>query len=227
MKRTANMATMPGREKVLERTLQSLVNQFDVVRVFTNPGVVDPPAYFHNVEYWATGEDLTDNGKFFMLDYIETPELYFTVDDDIVYPVDYAERMTEAIRKYHCVVTIHGRRLKGPDLNYYRGHHHVHCAHRHDKHQWVDVPGSGVAAWDTRMWHPRNLANSNYKRMSDVVLGHAAAMDNRKVLAISKRAGWVQPQVVKTSIWSDDSRKPNLDQIKLCNEIWHEKQKLK
>lgn len=222
------MATMPGREDVLEKTLYSLVDQFDVVRVYCN-NMTTPPVDvdFDNVE-WIFGEhDLTDNGKFYALDHITQPEWFATVDDDIIYPADYADRMFDAVKKYHCIVTIHGRRLLGLDLNYYRGHKHVHCAHRHDKHQWVDIPGSGVMCMDTRYFHPRWLAHHELGRMSDVLVGHAAAMSGRRILAIAKRDQWVKPQHVPVSIWSEESRKPNLEQIKLCNEIWHEKTKSK
>jgi hypothetical protein len=90
MKTSANIATHAPRLESLRKTVDSLLPQVDVVRIYFNE--CDPPE-------WATQNDkihpvsghvnLTDNGKFYFLDHTEPDEIYFTCDDDIIYPPDY------------------------------------------------------------------------------------------------------------------------------------------
>jgi hypothetical protein len=221
MRTSINIATMPGREEQLFRTLHSLIDQADVIRVYCN-NMKKPPMFTApklNIE-WIMGEhDLTDNGKFYALDHIIEPEFYLTCDDDIQYPPDYVSEMVKAVRSYHAIVTIHGRRLLGYGLNYYRGHQFHHCAHETKTAQILDVCGTGVTAFDTRYFHPRWLAHDPIGRMSDILFSLEAIKQKRRIVLIPKAEGWIKPQHVETSIFSTEVKTKQTKQIELCDKI--------
>lgn len=226
MIRSANIATMPSRLGHLEKVLQSIHKQFDIIRIYGNKFLAPPIELiqkYPNVHWIHDGADLTDNGKFYGLDILTKPEYYFTLDDDIIYPPDYADVMVDNIGKYHAIVTIHGRILMGENLNYYKGHEFHHCTAENPDAFYLDVCGTGVTAFDTRYFKPEHLDQSEYKRMSDVVFSHAAAMQGRHIVCIEKPANWVKPLPVNDSIYSSEKNTKQEFQIKLCNEIWQRK----
>jgi len=220
MKITANIATMKGREANLYQTLESILPQFDKVRIVFNG--------FDKLPSWAMDEriepifpkdDLTDNGKFYSLD-PKRKEYYFTLDDDIIYPADYVERTIEAIEKYGCIVSYHGRILNPKETTYYRGKHQFyHCARGEHKNLRLDVCGTGVTAFRTDYFCPKGLHNHEYKRMSDLVFSLEAAKQGKVIGLINKPSGWIKPQEVKQSIYQSEVKTSQVKQIELMNEI--------
>ena len=90
---TANLATIKSRRYTLQGVIDSLKDQVDTVRVYANdyvPEVKDAEVY--------TGEDYTDNSKFYWLP--KSEGIYLSCDDDLIYPPDYVETILEGMRKY-------------------------------------------------------------------------------------------------------------------------------
>lgn len=213
---------MPGRESQLAKTIESIRDQFDVVRVWCN-GMEEIPGSlmgWSNVHASTGPDNLTDNGKFDSLDSIDSPEYYFTLDDDIIYPPNYVSETIKAIKAFNCIVTYHGRKLSKGAASYYRGHEFHHCAHGSTRAYVLDVCGTGVTAFDTRYFHPKGLANSEHKRMSDVIFSLEAAKANRRIVCAKRPEGWIKPQHVETSIYKDEVKTPQEKQIRLCQEIF-------
>lgn len=191
MKTTANIATFPSRENELKKMLASIRGQFDITRLYFNNISKRPDWIPDWVDVYCgdnNNGDLTDNGKFFFLSPGED-EYYFTLDDDIAYPLTYATDMVEAIDLHNCIVTHHGRRLDGLGLDYYRGHKVFMCLRAVDRTQVIDVAGTGVTAFDTRYFNPHNLWCSGNQKMSDVIFSHEAAQQSKiiKVLQHSDK----------------------------------------
>ena len=78
---TANLATIKARGLELMKVVDSLVDQVDLVRIYANDY---EPKIDHPKVQVTTGEDMTDNGKFFWLP--ESKGIYLSCDDDIIYP---------------------------------------------------------------------------------------------------------------------------------------------
>lgn len=174
---TANMATYSGRKTVVRKAIDSIRGQVDVVRVYVND--YTPPKYHDNVEYYS-GKDLTDRGKFYAIG----EEIAFTVDDDILYPPDYVKRTLKAMDKYPTsVVTYHGRKLKGKGLNYYFGHKTFHFLRSVDGDYLIDIPGTGVCAFNTKYFKP-DILQYDEDCMADVLLGLEAAKQGRTVICL-------------------------------------------
>ena len=104
MKVVVGMATMPGREQLVIKAVESLKPQCDHIHVYDNG---------------KEEVDLTDNGKFRFLELYTEPVYYFSCDDDFIYPKDYVSRSIKAIERRKSIITYHGRKLVGKNKNYY------------------------------------------------------------------------------------------------------------
>jgi len=167
LKITANIATYKPRidSGSLEQTIDSLIKQVDRIFIYVNSGEIPKDKWIkkYNTDCIMTisgGDDLTDNGKFYRLekDFSKDPEYFFTCDDDLIYPPDYVSKTIEAIEKYGCIITHHGRQLQGTFLDYYTMHKTFRCLNDVHSAEIVDVCGTGVTAFRTDYFHPKGLA---------------------------------------------------------------------
>lgn len=131
-KKIFNMATFPAREKALKDCIDSIINQADEIHVYLNEYDHVPDFLNHekitaymgttyNHPVYGPCGDLGDVGKF-----IDTPNqkgYIFTVDDKLVYPADYAEKMIETVEQYKrkAVVSCHGRIFPNRAVRSYYG----------------------------------------------------------------------------------------------------------
>ena len=200
---TANLATIKSRRYTLQGVIDSLKNQVDTVRVYANdyvPEVKDAEVY--------TGEDYTDNSKFYWLP--QSEGIYLSCDDDLIYPPDYVETILEGIRKYPgCWITFHGRKLLGYGLDYYRGHLVYRCLGDVAGDYELDVPGTGVSAFNTKDFK-FDMREWEYKRMSDIMAGQEIAKRKKKIICLSHKAGWIKHLENKSTIYHEEIGK--LDQ---------------
>lgn len=217
MKITANIATMPSRLNELKQTLDSLEGQFDEIRIYLNE-FTNIPKWLKNDYTIATGDNLTDNGKFYFLQFTQD-EYYFTLDDDIIYPPTYARDMVAKIKEHKTIVTQHGRILIQKDVSYYAGHEFFHCANDQYEEKLIDVPGTGVTAFDTRYFKPTEIFNSVNKCMSDIVFGLEAKKSGKKIMILPHKVGYIRPLLVEDSIYKKH-RNNELVQINLANQIF-------
>lgn len=156
---TANFATHKARRRTIDKAVASIINQVDIVRVYYNDYTPDKRGW---VQY--TGKDLTDKGKFYG---IEKGEIAFTCDDDILYPPDYVDYTLDNF--VSPVVTYHGRKLRGKGLNYYRDHESFHFLLPLSENTIVDVPGTGVMAFDTTEIMP-DILSYKQDKMCDLLM---------------------------------------------------------
>lgn len=110
---TVSMATYPMREKMLPDAVNSLVHQCDNLMLYLNNYRVPPDFLLnhpqaHKIWYILdTGSRRRASAKFH---WSHEPGYHLTVDDDIIYPPDYASRMIACIEKYNrrAVIGVHG-----------------------------------------------------------------------------------------------------------------------
>ena len=206
MRIVVGIATTGLRKESLKKTIESLEHQVDDIWVYDN-----------SIE----DEDLTDNGKFFFLHGYSEPIYYFSCDDDIIYPPDYVSKTIEAIEEHKCIVSYHGRILRGLDRSYYRGHSSFACLHNYPQTVQIDVAGTGVTAFRTDYFNPTEIYKSEYKRMSDLVFSLEAAKQGKKIMHIGHQAKWINytPQPTGTTIYETENKNES-QQIELANKIW-------
>lgn len=202
---TANLATIKSRRYTLQGVIDSLKDQVDTVRVYANdyvPEVRDAEVY--------TGEDYTDNSKFYWLP--ESEGIYLSCDDDLIYPPDYVETILEGMRKYPgCWITFHGRKLLGYGLDYYRGHLVYRCLGDVAGDYELDVPGTGVSAFNTKDFK-FDMREWEYKRMSDIMAGQEIAKRKKKIICLHHKAGWIKHLENKSTIYHEEIGKPSQNQ---------------
>ena len=200
------IATFKGREKTLQKTIQSLKGQVTDIWVYDNehPDLID----------------LADNGKFFKLSQIKEPCYFLTCDDDIIYPPTYVDDMVEAIDKHKCIVTHHGRILKKKNVPYYTGHTPFHCMKRNLKELYIDVAGTGVTGWHTSYFHPKDMHNAKDLRMSDLVFSLEAKKQVKKIKLLTHQQGYLNVQNIPLSktIYGME-HKNDQRQTEIANEI--------
>jgi hypothetical protein len=167
-----------------------------------------------------TGDNLTDNGKFIGLDMLKNHEYYFTMDDDLIYPKDYADLSVENIEKYGMIISYHGRQLLSQGEKYYSSHKSFHCLCNVHSNLLIDVCGSGVAAWSTKYFHPLRLAENPLHLMSDLIISNAAAKQGKKIGVMEHVAGWIKHIENESSIFETESKTDQKNQIILADEIY-------
>jgi len=211
------IATMNSRKNSLAKVLQSLNNQTikpDKIVIYNND---------------ENNFNATDNGKFY---YFETEEskneevIFFSMDDDILYPKTYIEDMIKAIEKYNCIVTHHGRILNGLDLHYYRGHKAYSCLYDNNYEGYIDVAGTGVVGFSTAYFKPTNIFESEYKRMSDCIFSLEASKNQKDIIILKHKTGYLKDicDDMVNSCHRLESIQPT-KQIEVCNEIYKLKKK--
>ena len=204
MKIVVGMSTFAGREKAVERAMQSLVNQVDEIILYDNE--VNPNLY--------------DNGKVYGLKLQRKPCYYFTCDDDLIYPPNYVSGMITAIEKHKTIVTHHGRILKALDVSYYRGHKSFRCLDYNNFECLIDVPGTGVTAFRTDYFNPKDLYKAKDVKMSDIIFGLEAKKQGKKITVLKHSSNWIKqiPIDNSKSIHTMEYMKEQR-QIELANEI--------
>jgi hypothetical protein len=223
MKTTCNIATFPSRENELKKMLESIKGQFDETRLYFN-NISERPKW---IPSWVTvycgnenNGDLTDNGKFYFLE-PEAKEYYFTCDDDIAYPPTYCQDMVQAIKRTGTIVTHHGRKLKGLNVSYYRGHKVYTCLNSNPYEHFIDVAGTGVTAFDTRYFNPVNLWAHDLQKMSDVIFSHEATEQGKRIKVLKHEKNYfVYLFPDETTTIHTNSFKHCPIQTKLANEIY-------
>lgn len=172
---SANFATYPGPNRLtaLRQAVGSIRHQVDIVRICWNNYTAIPTG-FEFAENYIPPIDLADNGKFV---FRPTPnEIYFTCDDDILYPPNYIAN-TLPYLSAHPIVTYHGRVLSQQGTHsYYRGGHLCY-SYLSDVTApiQVHVGGTGVMAIDTDVIDFESVSLSPILHMSDLILSRAIA----------------------------------------------------
>jgi len=193
----ASMATIPSRVNACEDAIGSILPQVDMLYVYLNSfrGV---PAFLkhHKITTLRSqylGGDLGDAGKFYGASNFEG--YHFTMDDDIIYPVDYCKCMIEAIEKYQrkCVVTCHGRRITDfPITSYYHGNFETFkYTGGQYKDMFIHIPGTGVMAYhtDTFRFDIKMFRASN---MADIWAAKELQAAGVPIVSIKRLTGWIK-----------------------------------
>lgn len=194
MRVSINIATHEARKDVLPKAIRSLHNQTvepSVIRVYCNDYKPDLSLEeeFDKLELYHSTQDYTDRAKFL---WVNEEELYFTFDDDIFAPPTYIERTVNALEKYpQAIVTYHGRKLQGKGLHYYSGHQTYHFLRNVHSDTMIDVPGTGVTAFNTKHFQP-DILQYEEDCMADVLLALEAAKKGVKTICLQHEMGWLK-----------------------------------
>ncbi len=217
---TVNIASQPHRLPTLRRVvklLQANTRPPDAIRIYWNGA--NPPK-IKNASV-TTGKDLTDNGKF----YFFQPDsgIYFTCDDDIAYPSDYIERTISKLANYpECILSYHGRRLINREQRYYARATPYRFSNPLQSDALLDVPGTGVMAFDTRHFDASIIAHDPRRRMTDVLVGLEASKQGVQIICPSRANQWLKDIGTDMGIYGDERLNDHV-QTEICKEIYDNK----
>lgn len=115
------IASVPERKEALRQTIMSLIDQTPQIGVYLNNWSEIPEFLQHPKITIAgyKGKDIGDIGKFFWVDNFKG--IYFSCDDDLIYPPDYIARSIKKLREhdFNAAISWHGSLLLSPFERYY------------------------------------------------------------------------------------------------------------
>ena len=193
----ASIATYPERKKTFKDTIDSIIDQVDILRVYLNEYKEIPEFLLNNEKIKIfLGEDCDGNirakGKFYGVENING--YLFTIDDDLIYPQDYIRKMVSYLDKFECrsIVTIHGKIINENPKNYYRDYGKS-FRFQDEKKKIVDIhiPGTGVMALHTDKIKLKydDIKNGSYV---DLFIGLQSQKNDIPVKIIPHKKNWVR-----------------------------------
>jgi FkbM family methyltransferase len=194
----ASLASIPSRAHILPRTVESLLGQVDIVRVYLNGYDSVPECLRQERVVVARSQDHGDHGdagKFFWCEEASGYEL--ACDDDHLYPPGYVPSLLSAIERYgrKAAVGHHGCLIVPPVASYYKNRKVFHW----NSDQSADVPVH-VVATNALGYHACTVklrrADFRLPNMADIWFALACEAQGvaRIVMAHKKGAiGYVEP----------------------------------
>lgn len=191
------MATFPARAATLRTVVESIARQLDVLYLYLNG--------YHEVPSWlgalanvrpllgkGADGDLSATGKLAFLRH-ETSGICFTLDDDILYPPDYVERMV-GLRERLCrgvALCVHGSVL--PDLaSWYYERSWLHDSETPLRHATpVNLAGSGTLCFSLDEVHPP-FEDFLGPVQVDLAMSRRLLGAGQPLLAVPREAGWIR-----------------------------------
>jgi len=196
----ATMATMYKRLSQALTAIKSIAPQVDQMFVVLNVmGKEDPVEWSNavkevhpNVITIVSNNRLGCGERFIP---VVGDGIWFSCDDDLIYPEDYVKVMRARLDDYGGIVSAHGRYFITGKIDRYhspgRGNVEVmRCLYDYPSDIELHVPGAGVMAWDGE---EVDLSYHLFKRknMDDVEVGRLAAYQGVSISGIGHKAGWI------------------------------------
>jgi len=191
------MACIPERVVNLRKSVPVLAAQCDRLHIHLNGAKAFPKEAWTalpSVTLSRSDKNLGDAEKLRALHCFEG--WYLTVDDDILYPTDYVERLVselESVNRWG-VSCVHGSYFNA------RSTEERHFMDRRvmfgyqqarDKTTRVLIPGTGTACFHTSMFKPlRSLAE--HMNMLDIYIASWAATEGLPIYCVPRKQDWLQ-----------------------------------
>jgi hypothetical protein len=208
------IATVPNRESMLLRVIESIIPQVNVLYIALNnyPEIPDSLRDNPKIHCELCDNTLGDSAKFL---HVNDPDgYYFSIDDDLLYPKGYVQYMISKIEQYKCIVTLHGRVWRtrpipsvkrGFSLNY-------HCLHTYNYDVELDIGGSGVMAFHTSFFKP-DVREHLKSCMADVWIAKQAHEKGVKIMGVAHTNTYLRYLNPQETIWNTVRQDPYATQI--------------
>lgn len=214
------MASFKAREAALGQMVQSILPQVDRLHVYLNDYDGLPSILRHDKIAVASLGDLGDTGKFFYVEhYVDYDDdiVWFTCDDDLLYPADYVDRMLKKLKPGE-VVSCHGSILRQP-ADTYRNSRTTYACLRRVKHDVrVHVVGTGVTAFHSSTIAPM-VTDFPVKNMADIWFAKLLQERQIRATVIAHEAGWLKLLTSATddSLWNRGELPESIEAVRSVN----------
>jgi len=207
---TAQIASIPDREGLLKKTMESLISQVDQLNIMLNCYDRTPSfCYKPKVQFYHLDNEKGDAAKFYGLKNIGG--YIFTCDDDLAYPPDYVETMTKKLHEYNdkVILTNHGRiMMEKPVTNSYTSRKKAfHCLKEETLETFIDIGGTGAMAWHSDAFFP-DYNRIDIANMADIWVAMFAHEQNVKILHNPHRECWIKYLHPTWTIWDEHFPNP-------------------
>ena len=137
---------------------------------------------------------------------------YFTIDDDIVYPRDYVEKMVGCLKKYKnkAAVAVHGAIFPDPIEFYYERVKGYPLRKELERDTFVSLIGSGTLAFhmDSIDLH---FLDFFPLVMNDLRFSYLAREQGVPLVCIKRPEGWLQPiECGENTLWERFQRRDDV-----------------
>ena len=206
MRVICGMATTNERMEYADKAISSIIKQVGDLHLYNN----------------SVNVDRADNGKYWGLFLNQKEPIYYlTLDDDICYPQGYVDNMLEAIERHKCIVSHHGRILKGQGREYYTGHNAFAFYQENNEERYLDVYGDGVAGFRTDYFNPKDMPFNSQLRMADTLVSLEMWKQGKKVIHLRHGKNEIKPQRVPAHLTISGTLEQRREaKNKLADEIW-------
>jgi hypothetical protein len=198
----AGIASIPAREQMLEKVIDSLTFQCNVVYVTLN-AYDHVPEYFSkydNVHYEFGDNSKGDAMKFAMAD--STDGVYLGCDDDLLYPRGYVQKMIEGVDKYNGLVSLHGRIYPIPVTDFRRWIGNYRCLGMVRSDTPVNLIGSGCCAFRTSRLKV-TISDFQTRNMADLWLSKLAIEQEVPIWVLAHKRDYLQYLKPENTIWQN------------------------
>ena len=214
--RVATIATLASRVETFRQVLPVIHPQVDHVFVYLD-GYESPPSFLQDFDRISIyrAEDVGDlhcSSRFLCLQHLDAPTVVVVVDDDIVYPPDYVDRLAEALHQAEepALIGVHGRIFTPPHRSYVHDATAFQFASQLAQPCHVHELGMGTCAFvsshldiDPRGWDRTD--------MDDIVVAIEAQRRGLPRIVVAREAGWLkvlakrQPDSIWVSVQKDEA----------------------
>lgn len=207
----ATLASLSSREKLLERTIESLAPQVDAICVYLN-GYGHVPDYLKrdNVLHavlsteagWRGAEAklwFWDRHQFRAAPAWSDDDIALVCDDDLIYPPDYAQKMKEALEKRPgTVACVHGSIMTEPFERYAVSRMVARTVAGLEADTRVHIPGTGTMAFRVGDVAPHLCLRSTFQ-WSHSVDPHVAVLLHQRGIetwSVARPIKWIVVQEI-------------------------------
>lgn len=192
----AHITTYPRRINTFKQTINSIIDQFDVIKVYLNEYDYIPKFLENKKIKVSLGRDCLGNlkakGKFF--DMCNSNGYVFTIDDDIIYPKDYVKTIVEYIDRFNKekIITLHGKIINDNPKNYYRDYGvSIHFKKEIKNIINIHIPGTGVMAFHSSKisFDFDSILSGEYV---DLFIGLQSQEKKYPIIIIPHKSNWVK-----------------------------------
>lgn len=229
----AFIATVKERELQLKIVLSQIYDQVDKIHLVLN-WYEEIPEWIKNKEriyaylnpenknahdaIWSRLEEIEaiDNVIASAEKYKKPECYYFILDDDLLYPADYVEKLIAAIERHErrAVITVHGTNFSRPVESYCKSRTSYTFSDVLERDIFVDMTGCGTTAFHSSTVKP-TLQNFPIPFNRDLYFSILCARQNIKIVSIQRQQGWILP--LKTSgetVFDTTAKSKNLQLVK-------------
>jgi len=190
------MATIPQREQELKKTINSLYNQVDEMRIVFNdyPKIPDWIKEMSKIVPLLNNPDkFTSNSIWLLMN--DVNGYVFTVDDDIIYPSNYVEVMIKRFNDYSrkVILSLYGETVTWPAINYKTGRIGIGFQDERLEDIVVDIAGVGCTMFHTDVIRP-SMKDFPDQYSRDPWFAILAAKNNVPIIRIKSCHKWLKRQ---------------------------------